>query len=197
MGVMLLHITAWADFMMGLSSQRLKVDNDLTINNPHALPSVSERLVMLRKRLLLISLVTAVFAFGFVAGRSSHPYTIAAAAVARPEGPGKVFELRTYTTNEGKLDALQARFRNHTIKLFEKHGMTSIGYWVPEDSPLAQHTLIYIIAHPSREAAKKNWEEFRSDPEWQKVKAESEASGNIVSKVDSVYMRATDYSALK
>ena len=152
---------------------------------------------MLRKRLLLISFVIAVFGFGFVAGRSSHPHTIAAAAVTRPEGPGKVFELRTYTTNEGKLDALQARFRNHTIKLFEKHGMTSIGYWVPEDLPLAQHTLIYIIAHPSREAAKKNWEEFRSDPEWQKVKAESEASGSIVSKVDSVYMRATDYSALK
>jgi hypothetical protein len=194
---MLLHITSWADSLTGLSSHQLKVDNDLTINNPDALPSNSERSVMLRKRLLLISFVIAVFGFGFVAGRSSHPHTIAAAAVARPEGPGKVFELRTYTTNEGKLDALQARFRNHTIKLFEKHGMTSIGYWVPEDSPLAQHTLIYIIAHPSREAAKKNWEEFRSDPEWQKVKAESEASGNIVSKVDSVYMRATDYSALK
>jgi len=194
---MLLHITAWADFLMGLSSHQLKVDNDLTINNPGALPSVSERSVMLRKRLLLISFVIAVFAFGFVAGKSSHPDTIAVAADARAEGPGKVFELRTYTTNEGKLDALQARFRDHTIKLFKKHGMTSIGYWVPEDSPLAQHTLIYIISHPSREAAKKNWEEFRSDPEWQKVKAESEASGQIVSKVDSVYMRATDYSALK
>lgn len=152
---------------------------------------------MLRKRLLLILFVSAVFAFGYVAGRSNHPHAIAAAAVARPEGPGKVFELRTYTTNEGKLDALQARFRNHTVKLFKKHGMTSIGYWVPEDAPLAQNTLIYIIAHPSREAAKKNWAEFGRDPEWQKVKAESEAAGKIVSKVDSVYMKATDYSALK
>jgi len=151
---------------------------------------------MLRKRLVLMLFVIAVFAFGFVAGRSSHPHAIAA-AVVRPEAQAKVFELRTYTTNEGKLDALQARFRNHTIKLFEKHGITSIGYWAPEDAPLAQHTLIYIIAHPSREAAKKNWEEFRSDPEWQKVKAESEASGQIVSKIDSVYMKATDYSALK
>jgi len=152
---------------------------------------------MLRKRLLLTLLVIALFACGFVVGRFSHPHAMAAAAVARPEGQGKVFELRTYTTNEGKLDALQARFRNHTIKLFEKHGMTNIGYWMPEDAPLAQHTLIYIIAHPSREAAKKNWAEFRANPEWQKVKAESEAAGQIVTKVDSVYLRATDYSALK
>jgi hypothetical protein len=152
---------------------------------------------MLRKRLLLILFVIAVFAFGFVAGRSSRPDAIAAAAVARPESQGKVFELRTYTTNASKLDALQARFRNHTTKLFEKHGITNIGYWVPEDAPLAPNTLIYIIAHPSREAAKKNWAEFRGDPEWQKVKAESEAAGQIVSKIDSVYMNATDYSALK
>ena len=152
---------------------------------------------MLRKRLLLIFFVIAVFACGFVAGRSSRQQAIAAAAIARPEDQGKVFELRTYTTNQGKLDALQARFRNHTIRLFEKHGMTSIGYWVPEDAPLASNTLIYIIAHPSREAAKKNWAEFREDPEWQKVKAESEAAGQIVSKIDSVYLKATDYSALK
>jgi len=152
---------------------------------------------MLRKRLVLILFVIAVFALGFVAGRSSHPHVIAAAAIAQPKGQGKVFELRTYTANEGKLDAVQARFRNHTIKLFEKHGMTSIGYWVPEDAPLAPNTLIYIIAHPSREAAKKNWAEFREDPEWQQVKAESEAAGQIVSKIDSVYMKATDYSALK
>lgn len=152
---------------------------------------------MLPKRLLVILFVVAVFALGFVAGRSSHPDTSAAAAVARSEDQGKVFELRTYTTNQGKLDALQARFRNHTIKLFEKHGMTSIGYWVPEDAPLLSNTLIYIIAHPNREAAKKNWAEFRGDPDWLKVKAESEAAGQIVSKVDSVYLKATDYSALK
>jgi NIPSNAP len=150
---------------------------------------------MLRKRFLLILFALAVFAFGFVAGRSSHPNTIA--AVVRPEGQGRVFELRTYTAREGKLDALLARFRNHTTKLFEKHGMINIGYWVPEDAPLAQNTLIYILAHPSREAATKNWTEFRADPEWQKVKAESEAAGPIVSKIDSVYIRPTDYSVLK
>jgi NIPSNAP len=149
------------------------------------------------KRLLLILFVVAVFAFGFLTGRSSQPRNIASAAGAQPAAEGRVFELRTYTTNDGKLDALQARFRNHTLKLFQKHGITNIGYWVPEDAPLAQKTLVYLIAHPSREAAQKNWTEFRSDPEWQKVKAESEAAGAIVSKIDSVYLKATDYSTLK
>ncbi len=110
---------------------------------------------------------------------------------------GRVFELRTYTCYEGKLPDLLARFRNHTIGIFEKHGMTSIAYWVPQDAPASQNTLIYIIAHPSREAAKKNWEEFRNDPEWQKVQKESEANGKLVSKVESVYMGPTDFSPMK
>ena len=110
---------------------------------------------------------------------------------------GRVFELRTYTTFDGKLDALQKRFRDHTIEIFNRHGMTSIGYWVPQDAPRSQNTLIYILAHPSREAAKQHWDEFRNDPEWKKVSAESEANGKIVSHVDSVFMDATDYSKLK
>ena len=105
-----------------------------------------------------------------------------------------VFELRTYTTNEGKLDALQARFRNNTTRISKKHGMTNVGYWVPEDKP---NTLIYIISHASREAAKQNWDAFRADPEWQRVSKESEANGKIVSHVDSVFMDATDYSPIK
>lgn len=109
----------------------------------------------------------------------------------------RVFELRTYTTNEGKLEALQARFRNHTMKIFERHGMTNVGYWIPQDAPHSGNTLIYIISHASREAAKKNWEAFRADPEWQKVQKESEANGKIVAKVESVFMDATDYSPLK
>ena len=110
---------------------------------------------------------------------------------------GRVFELRTYTCYEGKLPDLLARFRDHTMRIFEKHGMTSIGYWVPQDPPASQNTLIYIIAHASREAAKKNWEEFRNDPEWQKVQKESEAHGKLVSKVESVFMDPTDFSPLK
>ncbi len=113
------------------------------------------------------------------------------------QAPARVFELRTYTCNEGKLPDLQKRFREHTTKLFEKHGMTNIGYWVPREGPRSQDTLIYILAHPSREAAKKSWGEFRADPEWQKVQTESEADGKIVSKVESVFMDPADYSALK
>ena len=108
-----------------------------------------------------------------------------------------MFELRKYTCYEGKLPDLLARFRNHTTRIFEKHGMTNIGYWTPQDAPDSQNTLIYILAHPSREAAKKNWDEFRNDPEWQKVQKESEANGKIVIKVDSVFMDPTDFSAIK
>jgi hypothetical protein len=110
---------------------------------------------------------------------------------------GRVFELRTYTRYEGKLPDLLARFRDHTMRIFEKHGMTNIAYWVPQGAPASQNTLIYIIAHASREAAKKNWDEFRNDPEWQKVQKDSEANGKIVSKVDSVFMAPTDFSPLK
>jgi hypothetical protein len=109
----------------------------------------------------------------------------------------RVFEIRTYTAHEGKLQALHARFRNHTCKIFERHGMTNIGYWQPADPPLSNDTLIYILAHPSREAAKKAWDAFRADTEWQKVRSESEAAGPIVKKVESVFLDAVDYSPLK
>src|SRR5215469_16293217 len=109
----------------------------------------------------------------------------------------RVYELRTYTCFEGKLDALKARFRDHTIEIFKRHGMESIGYWVPEDPEKSKTTLIYIISHASREQATKNWTEFRNDPEWKKVSADSEANGKIVQKVDSVFMDPTDFSKLK
>ena len=109
----------------------------------------------------------------------------------------RVYELRTYTCYEGKLEALKARFRDHTIRIFAKHGMESVGYWVPEDPEKSKNTLVYIISHASREAANKNWQDFRNDPEWKKVSAESEANGKIVQKVESVYMDPTDFSKLK
>ena len=115
-------------------------------------------------------------------------------SVIHAQPKGRIFELRIYTTNEGRLPALEARFRDHTRRIFEKHGITNVGYWIPQDKP---NTLIYIISHASREAAKQNWDAFRADPEWQKVAKESEADGKIVTKVESVYMNATDYSALK
>jgi hypothetical protein len=118
-------------------------------------------------------------------------------STARAQTTRRVFELRTYTTVEGRLDALKARFRDHTTKLFEKHGMTNIGYWVPMDRPRTTNTLIYILAHKSREAAEKSWAAFRADPAWTKARTESEASGKIVDKVESVFMDATDFSAIR
>ena len=109
----------------------------------------------------------------------------------------RVYELRTYTCFEGKLEDLKKRFRDHTIRIFKRHGMESVGYWVPEDPEKSKTTLIYIISHASREQATKNWQEFRNDPEWKKVSAESEANGKIVQKVDSVFMDPTDFSMLK
>jgi len=109
----------------------------------------------------------------------------------------RVFELRTYTAAEGKIDALHARFRNHTLKLFEKHGMKNIAYWSPSDAPLKSNTLIYVVSHESREAAKKSWDAFRVDPDWIKARDASEVNGKLTAKVESVYMDATDYSPMK
>jgi hypothetical protein len=130
---------------------------------------------MLRKVLLSLALATA---------------TVSAA-------DNRIFELRTYHCFEGKLPDLMKRFREHTTKLFEKHGMTNIGYWVPTDPPASKNTLVYVLAYPNREAAKKSWDGFRSDPEWVKVRDASEANGKIVEKVDSVYMEPADFSKLK
>src|SRR5215472_10742131 len=118
------------------------------------------------------------------------------------KGPKKVenrvFELRTYTTAPGKMDALNARFRNHTNRLFEKHGMTIIGFWMPTKQKEGEEKLIYILAYPSKEAADKSWKAFRDDPEWKKVVAESEKDGKLLAKPpESVYMNPTDYSPLK
>ncbi|MDO8678255.1 MAG: NIPSNAP family protein [Acidobacteriota bacterium] len=117
--------------------------------------------------------------------------------VAQAQSANKVFELRTYTAPEGKLPDLNARFRNHTMRIFQKHGMSNVGYWVPQDAPAKDNTLIYIISHASREAAKKSWADFGADPEWKKVSAESQVNGRIVTGVVSVFMDATDYSPIK
>lgn len=109
----------------------------------------------------------------------------------------KVFELRTYHCNEGKLDDLHKRFRDHTMKLFEKHGIHNVGYWVPSEGPAAKDTLIYIVSHPSREAAKKNFAAFAADPDWQAAYKRSHENGELVKKIESVFMKATDYSPIK
>ena len=107
----------------------------------------------------------------------------------------RVFELRIYYANPGKMDALHARFKNHTNKLLEKHGMTLIGFWTDEKEP--QRKLIYLVAHKSREAGDANWKAFQADPDWKAAKAESEKGGSLVEKVDRVWLNPTEYSALK
>ena len=105
-----------------------------------------------------------------------------------------VFELRVYHAAAGKLGELEARFRDHTIKIFHRHGLKSVAYWTPLDEPDKTNTLIYILQHPSREAAAANWKAFQDDPEWKGVKEKSEANGKLVDKVDSTYMALTDFS---
>ena len=111
--------------------------------------------------------------------------------------PARVFELRTYHTFPARLDALHQRFRDHTRRVFEKHGMTNIGYWVPQDAPAHDNTLVYVVSPASRDQAKANWAAFMADPEWQKISADSQKDGKIVERVESVYLDATDYSAIR
>jgi hypothetical protein len=109
----------------------------------------------------------------------------------------RLFELRTYVAADGKLDALQARFRDHTVKLFEKHGMTNVGYFTPAEGPGAKSTLVYLLAFPDKEARDKAFKEFGADPEWVKARQESEANGKLVEKVESLLLNPTDYSTMK
>jgi len=110
----------------------------------------------------------------------------------------RCFEMRTYYAAPGKLEELNKRFRDHTCALFKKHGMENIGYWIPTDKAKgAENTLVYIIAHKSREEAKKSWAAFIADPEWKQAHAASEANGKLVTKIESVFLGATDYSAAK
>jgi hypothetical protein len=104
----------------------------------------------------------------------------------------RFFEMRTYYAAPGKLDDLVARFRNHTLKIFEEHGIQNIGYWLPVTN--TENKLIYLLAFPTREAREKSWKEFFADPQWQAVAKESERNGRLVTHVDSVYLTATDFS---
>lgn len=109
---------------------------------------------------------------------------------------GPVFEFRTYTATPDNLDALLTRFRDHTMRLFEKHGMTNVGYWIPTDSELAENTLVYLLRHESREQADASWEAFLTDPEWQEVAEESNADGPILENIERLFMKATDFSPM-
>jgi hypothetical protein len=138
-----------------------------------------------------LAALTMIFVAGFALGSLRM-----SSDVAHAQGK-HVYELRTYTAPEGKLGELNARFRNHTLKIFERHGMKNVLYMTPQDAPDSQNTLIYVLEHQSREAAKKSWDAFRTDPEWQKVSKETTANGPITTKVVSVFADPTDYSPMK
>ena len=147
---------------------------------------------MTARRLATVSGIAIVFTVGFTLGGLVQPWS-----VANAQSAGRVYELRTYTSPDGRLGDLQARFRNHTVKLFEKHGITSIGYFVPQDAPQSQNTLIYILAHKDRESAKQNWAAFQKDPVWQAAFKESQQNGPLQTAVQSVFMNPLDFSQLK
>jgi|SRR5450432_1427928 hypothetical protein len=142
---------------------------------------------MIRKSVTICAAAAALFTAGYWFGMTNTAHAQSS----------RVFELRTYTTLPGKLPDLQKRFREHTLDIFKRHGMTNVAYWTPEDKPLSENTLIYVISHESRDAAKKSWDDFRNDPEWKKVSAASEENGKIVDHVVSVFMDPTDYSPMK
>jgi hypothetical protein len=129
-----------------------------------------------------------------MAGLALSATVISAADQASGE---KVYELRIYKTNPGKLPALHTRFREHTCQLFKKHGIELIGFWTPTEGPEAKDRVYYIVAFPSVAAQKKAWEAFESDPEWLRAKAESQTHGVLVKEVISKNMKATDYSPIR
>lgn len=141
-------------------------------------------------------LTTLLFAACVVGSSAAEPN-------AAPVSPSvakdsRTFEMRTYYAAPGKLEALNARFRDHTCRLFKKHGIELVGFWIPTDKEKgAENTLVYILAHKSREAAKKSYADFGNDPDWKKAQSESEANGKLVEKIESVFLGATDYSPVK
>ena len=118
--------------------------------------------------------------------------SVAMTSVEAANNDTRVFEMRTYYAAPGKLDALNARFRDHTCRLFEKHGMTNIGYWMPIEN--TESKLIYVLAYPSLEEREKSWKEFVADPDWKKAQGESEKDGKLVAKVEQIYFSSQDYS---
>ena len=146
---------------------------------------------MSKSRTFAIAMISGAFLAGFALRGVVAPPT------AQAQAANRVFEMRTYTAPPGKLEALKARFRDHTLKFFTKHGMTNIGYWTPVDAPLSENTLVYVIAHASREAAVKSWAAFNADPDWQAVRKTSQADGQLTTGITSMFLAPTDFSPVK
>ncbi len=138
--------------------------------------------------------INATFILWFIGGVA---VTLGLTYIGGSKNSQHVYELRLYHVNEGKMDALIARFGDHTDAIFRRHNMKSIGFWRPQDEPYSQNLFVYILEHPSREEARKNWAEFQADPEWKKVKADSESNGALANHIDSYFMDPTSFSALR
>ena len=147
---------------------------------------------MIKKNRLLIPVAVVIFGSGVMAGKLTQ-FT----SVAEAQSADRVFELRTYTAHPGRLAELHARFRDHTVELFERHGMTNVVYFEPREAPLSENTLIYLLAHDSREAAQASWDGFRNDADWQAVAEATRRNGRLVENVDSVFLDPTDYSDMR
>jgi hypothetical protein len=145
-----------------------------------------------------MALMATLFGAGYAFGNAGGPELVPSAEAnpAPAAQSARVFELRTYTAPEGKLDDLLARFRDHTMRIFNNHGMTSVGYWIPQDPELQGNTLVYLLVHPSREAAEQAWRDFSADPEWQRVSEESQRDGRIVTSVVRQWLDPTDFSPM-
>jgi hypothetical protein len=142
---------------------------------------------MVRSNGMTVALVVAAFGVGLWTG---------GARVGAQRTP-RLLEVRRYTANPGKLEALVQRMRGGETKLFEKHGMKGVFYSVAADAPESQNTFIYVLSHESRDAAKKSWDDFRNDPEWKSMRDTSEANGALVGKVESTFVVPTDFSPTK
>src|SRR4051812_38873542 len=135
-------------------------------------------------------------ALSFVCG-TAVMFGFSALTRSSPQPSHRVYELRLYHVNPGKIEPLKTRFGDHTDSIFKRRHMNSIGYWCPEDAPSSQNLFIYVLEHSSRQEAEKNWADFQADPEWKKVKAESETNGPLVEHIDRYFMDPTSYSALQ
>ena len=152
-------------------------------------------LVMMRVLALIVPVLAFVPGCG-TADAETRTAGVALSSTVEQAADDRLFEMRTYTAHPGKLEDLHRRFRDHTTRYFEKHGMDNIGYWVPQEEGLRENTIVYILAYPSMEARDASWEAFRADPEWLTVRAASELNGPLVESVLSQFFDPTDYSPI-
>jgi len=144
------------------------------------------------KRMWTVAAIAVAFVVGFGV-RGVLPVD----PVVQAQQAGRFYELRTFTANEGKLEALHDRFRAHTMKLWAKHGMTNVAYFKPTDAPASSNQIIFLLSYPSRDASKASWAAFGQDAEWKKVVAETEANGKLILKGETIALQPTDYSPMK